>query len=243
MSLSPPQIPPNQSAPNQSATQLDLLLQYGMLKRVARTGWTRHPKLTWREDFPPTRPTGAGSAEDLTLALDKNFNHVESVSEHSGRVALITSLLLSTPHPTSSSDDDDDVSDFSGGVVLLNTEGIELGKAMTMSLIHDLAEVYVSDLPPSSISGVSKIDKERLEEEAMRRICGQGGEEWGEVWKEYEEGETKCARLVKDVDLLEMYIQGYEYEIMNEDVELGEFFEGEFSGGGRKGGYWYGHVF
>ena len=102
-----------------------------------------------------------------------------------------------------------------------------------MSLIHDLAEVYVSDLPPSSISGVSKIDKERLEEEAMRRICGQGKKEWGEVWKEYEEGETKCARLVKDVDLLEMYIQGYEYEIMNEEVELGEFFEGERLWGGE----------
>jgi len=110
------------------------------------------------------------------------------------------------------------------------------GRAVRMSLVHDLAESLVGDITPTEFSGVSKADKSRLESAAMRRIVdaltaahrtpivsASGataasssavdiGTEVFHLWEEYESGATATARYVKLIDKIEMYLQAHEYE-------------------------------
>lgn len=70
-----------------------------------------------------------------------------------------------------------------------------------------------------SYAGVSKEDKHSQEKAAMERLeaqlgaaHGMVGNELRELWCEYEEGKTKEASLVKQLDKLEMLLQAAEYE-------------------------------
>ena len=79
-------------------------------------------------------------------------------------------------------------------------------KAVRMALIHDLAEAEVGDITPHS--GVSRAKKAKLEEAAIRRL---GDGRILALWKEYEEGETPEAILVRQADVLERVVQAGEY--------------------------------
>lgn len=85
-------------------------------------------------------------------------------------------------------------------------------KILHMALIHDLGEVYAGDITPAD--GVSLEEKQRLERKAVRRIFDKlpGGEEYLELWEEYEAGITHEARLVRQFDRLEMVLQALVYE-------------------------------
>jgi len=48
--------------------------------------------------------------------------------------------------------------------------------------------------------------------------------EIGELWREYESGETEEARLLKDIDKIEMVLQALEYEDAQPGVDLTEFY-------------------
>ena len=63
---------------------------------------------------------------------------------------------------------------------------------------------------------------------ALTAACGAVGDEVRALWEEYEAGETKEAKLVKDADKLEMVMQASEYESIGDAGEGGkleEFFE------------------
>ncbi len=49
-------------------------------------------------------------------------------------------------------------------------------------------------------------------------------EEIKELWNEYEDGETNEAKLLKDIDKLEMILQALEYEEREKHLDLSEFF-------------------
>jgi len=73
----------------------------------------------------------------------------------------------------------------------------------------------VGDITPHC--GVSDEEKHRLELETMEYISATlgpllGGEAILELWKEYEEGTTEEAKLLKDLDKIEMILQAQEYE-------------------------------
>ena len=63
--------------------------------------------------------------------------------------------------------------------------------------------------------------------------------EIGELWREYESGETEEARLLKDIDKIEMVLQALEYEDAQPGVDLTEFYAavaGLRTETGRRGG-------
>jgi putative hydrolase of HD superfamily len=112
----------------------------------------------------------------------------ESVADHSFRVGLAAMILSD----------------------LLKLDTL---KAVRIALIHDLAESYIGDLTPEQVNG--GLDKSSMEEEAMLRILKDLPEQiqqiYLEAWREWVEGESSEARLVREVDAFEMALQAEEY--------------------------------
>ncbi len=84
-----------------------------------------------------------------------------------------------------------------------------------MSIIHDLAEAVVGDIPPSA--KMLKEEKHTLEKNGMLQLMSflgdtESANEIYELWMEYENATTPEALFVKDVDKFEMILQAFEYE-------------------------------
>jgi putative hydrolase of HD superfamily len=132
----------------------------------------------------------------------------ESVADHSWRVATLSLLLFG------------------------RDDNIDANKCIQMALVHDLAECIVGDIAPDD--NVSKADKEQMEHDAMEKIALTLGQSCPnnearqrvlDLFQEYEQRETKEAKAVKDLDLLDMIIQADEYE-QAFGLDLSEFFLG-----------------
>ncbi|XP_067274034.1 HD domain-containing protein 2 [Pseudorasbora parva] len=121
-------------------------------------------------------------------------------------------------------------------MMALTIQDISVNKdrCMKMALVHDLAECIVGDIAPAD--NVSKAEKHRREKEAMVHITGLLDDglkrEIYNLWEEYENQSTPEAKLVKELDQLEMIIQAHEYEeLEGKPGRLQEFFtstEGRF---------------
>ncbi|WP_455538977.1 HD domain-containing protein [Terrisporobacter sp.] len=109
----------------------------------------------------------------------------ESTAEHSWRLAVLLMVL------------EDDFKD------------IDINKAIKMSLVHDLGELYDGDI--SAKLQNDNDNKAEMEEKAMRRMLTILPESLGKniynLWKEYNECSTKEAKLVKAMDKFETIIQ------------------------------------
>lgn len=137
---------------------------------------------------------------------------IESVADHSWRIALMSWVASTLPA----------------------SSGVDTNKCLRMALVHDLAEAQVGDITPHC--GVSDSDKHQQELSAITQMTNllgslpqQGsspvGEEILDLWKEYEEGTSMEAKLVKDMDKLEMILQAMEYE---SDGKNGKSLDGFF---------------
>lgn len=101
--------------------------------------------------------------------------------------------------------------------------GIELdldsSKIVRMCLIHDLAESQIGDKMPEEKS--SEADHRIEEDQVMRKILGSLPEKIQSVlisdWQELFKSKTKEAKLVWQMDKLEMYFQSQDYEKMGYD--------------------------
>ncbi|KAJ1358365.1 hypothetical protein KIN20_016781 [Parelaphostrongylus tenuis] len=67
--------------------------------------------------------------------------------------------------------------------------GLDVVRTVTMSLVHDLAEAIVGDITP--YCSISTEEKYERENEAIHKIAAYVpvaavGEQWVELWKEYE---------------------------------------------------------
>uniref|UniRef100_A0A0K0DB92 5'-deoxynucleotidase HDDC2 n=1 Tax=Angiostrongylus cantonensis TaxID=6313 RepID=A0A0K0DB92_ANGCA len=109
-------------------------------------------------------------------------------------------------------------------------EGLDVGRTVTMSLVHDLAEAIVGDITPyCSVSTEEKHDLENKACTAIHKIAAYVpvaavGEQWIEQWKEYEAQETLEAKVVKHLDKFDMVAQAFEYE-RKYGLDLEQFFE------------------
>jgi putative hydrolases of HD superfamily len=85
-------------------------------------------------------------------------------------------------------------------------------KALRIALVHDLGETYVGDLIPADAIAVQ--EKHRRELAAIQRVLGKlaKGQEYLALWEEYEAGQSDEARLVRELDRLEMAFQALVYE-------------------------------
>jgi putative hydrolase of HD superfamily len=115
------------------------------------------------------------------------LSHPESVADHSYRTALMA-------------------------MVISDSRGLDTERALRLALLHDLPEAIVGDAMPEERSGKHKTDveTEALEEmlkdvpQAVRRL-------YRGVWSDFVEGKSEEARLVRQLDKLEMAIQAREY--------------------------------
>jgi putative hydrolase of HD superfamily len=132
----------------------------------------------------------------------------ESVADHSFGTALLA-LLLAGREPFADVDRD---------------------RAIRMALIHELCEVYAGDITP--VDGISAEEKHRLERDSLLRVLaglpgsltdqtadgpgpdgpGKGdGAELLALWDDFEAGASPEARLIRQLDRLEMGIQAAIY--------------------------------
>ena len=90
--------------------------------------------------------------------------------------------------------------------------GVDRDKALRMALAHELGEIYTGDIIPSD--RVPPEEKQRLEREALLSVVGKlpFGQEYVDLWEEFEAGDSPEARLVRQLDRLEMALQALVYE-------------------------------
>jgi len=114
----------------------------------------------------------------------------ESVAEHSFGVSILAMVLSSKLH--------------------LNET-----KLIKMALIHDLAESVVGDKIVERGSKVVASQSKKFEKEkkAMEKICSnlEKGDEYYKLWIEFENQSSKEAKMLKQLDKLEMAVQALEY--------------------------------
>lgn len=94
--------------------------------------------------------------------------------------------------------------------------GIDREKAVTMALVHDLAEARTGDIPTRAEEGrttVSDAEKEAAEREALTDMLDPFEKcDVPSLWEEYEARDAPTARFVKDMDLIDNCLQALKYE-------------------------------
>ncbi len=142
----------------------------------------------------------AGRLKDLRRSgwVDHGVDQPESVADHSFGVAFMAMVL---------------------GDLL----GLDTPKLMRMSLLHDLGEVLVGDLTPAMNPPPS--GKRAAERAALRQILSgiENGRAYIDLWEEYERGVSPEARLLKNIDKLEMALQAAAYAKRHPEKDLTQF--------------------
>ena len=100
---------------------------------------------------------------------------------------------------------------------------LDVEKALSMALIHELAEAELGDVTPRDNIDAEK--KREMEEQAMMQILSEIDPkgELLELWRDFEYQRTPEGQLVKELDRIEMALQALEYERETE-IDLDEFF-------------------
>jgi putative hydrolase of HD superfamily len=134
----------------------------------------------------------------------RDVQRPESVADHSYRMAMMTQLLHTEP-------------------------GIDASRCVQIALVHDLAEALVGDITP--FDNIPPDEKHRREREALETIVQslRGHPSAALIqaaYLEYEAAATPEARMVKDLDKLDMVLQALEYERQQPAVDLAGFFDG-----------------
>lgn len=93
------------------------------------------------------------------------------------------------------------------------TAPLDVERVLALALLHDLAEAVLTDLPKRSAQVLGAEAKHRAEEQIVQDLLGAlpGGERYVALWREYDGATTPEARLVKDLDKLEMVLQAWRY--------------------------------
>lgn len=136
----------------------------------------------------------------------------ESVADHSLGVALLALALAETVNAEWKAE----------GL----QRGLDIGRVITIAVVHDLAESLLTDLPKRSTQLLGKEVKHAAEAEAMRAILLplHNGEVYVRLWEEYNSAASPEGRLVRDADKLEMMHQALMYERAG-NRSLQEFWE------------------
>ena len=134
--------------------------------------------------------------------VNTGIKNPESVADHSYRLAVLCMVL--------------------GDQLKLNTE-----KLVRMALIDDLAESLTGDLVVER--GNKRVgDKDKkfeLEQKAITEIFQniENGQQYIELWQEAQEGKSREAQILTQLDKLEMAFQALEYEDQVDPKKLDEF--------------------
>lgn len=123
--------------------------------------------------------------------------------------------------------DAESVADHTCGVALcvlfasLERKDIDVKKALTMALIHDLAESIVGDITP--YDRITRKEKTRREAVAFKKLVFSLSKkvqsELLKLWKEFEEGKSPEAQLVREADTFDRIVQARKYQEKGHDVK------------------------
>lgn len=91
-------------------------------------------------------------------------------------------------------------------------EGLDLGRALAMALLHDVGEVRMGDLPMTTSKYFEPGAKAAAEGRAMSELMSPFGGAPDELLAELQARETAEARLVKDCDKLQLMLKVAHYE-------------------------------
>jgi len=129
--------------------------------------------------------------------LLRNVPQVESVADHSYSMAVMTLALA-------------DALNASGALA----EPLDAGRALTISVLHDLAESRLTDLPGPAMRFLDPQAKSQAESAAIAEILRSlpSAEAFQALWHEFEDATSPEGRLVCDTDKLEMMVQCLRYE-------------------------------
>ncbi|MCS7141642.1 MAG: HD domain-containing protein [Candidatus Nitrosocaldus sp.] len=126
--------------------------------------------------------------------------HAESVADHSYTLALMA-------------------------MVMADVKGLDACKAMRFALLHDLAEALTGDYMPEEMDGERK---RAMEHDAMLKMLAPLPEHvrgmYSRLWDEYRNCSSDEARLVHELDKLEMVLQARCYEEMGYRGTLDRFY-------------------
>ena len=111
----------------------------------------------------------------------------ESVADHSFRTAFLCMLYA-------------------------DMEALDTLKLLRMALIHDIPEAIIGDLMPSQKTAETKKNEETAIQQILSLLPEEQRENYLAVWSEYQEGKTKEAKAVRQLEKIEMALQAKEYE-------------------------------
>jgi putative hydrolase of HD superfamily len=125
----------------------------------------------------------------------------ETVAEHSFAVAVLAMWLAQAYFP-----------------------GLDQCKVLKMALLHDLGEIYAGDIIPAD--KIEPQAKHCRETDSIHRLLDKlpEGAVFLELWEEFEKGASPEARLVRQVDRLEMGLQAGVYRLQGAP-EMQEFLD------------------
>lgn len=108
----------------------------------------------------------------------------ETVAEHSFNVAFLSYIVAEEYFPQMDSQ-----------------------RAMMLGLFHEVGEIYIGDITPTD--GITKEEKMKIEAKAVHKVLEKlpKSEKYIKIWEEYEHQTSKEAKLVKQMDRLEMCMQ------------------------------------
>src|ERR1035437_6300191 len=138
----------------------------------------------------------------LKKGRDVPERYCESVADHSFGMAVLAIFVCEMYFPT-----------------------LDTLKVVMMCLLHELGEIVNGD-PPSTEDKVLKAEKHQRERQAITDILSDipNGEKYVSLWDEFEEGKIPEARLVKQLDKLEMGLQSKIYTLQHGN-DLQEFID------------------
>jgi putative hydrolase of HD superfamily len=117
--------------------------------------------------------------------LKARVKHPESVAEHTYGVAILAMLLA-------------------------DERGLDAEKCMKMALLHDLSEVITGDMMPGENSN-KRVEEDRAARKLLKKLPHNISKRYLEIWNEFKSGKSKEAKLVHEIDKLEMVIQASRY--------------------------------
>jgi putative hydrolase of HD superfamily len=125
--------------------------------------------------------------------------NVESVAEHTFGTAFVALAL--TEALAAGPDDEQGMS-------------FDLEQVLIMALLHDLAEVRLTDLPVSAMRLIPPEAKSQAEAAALTDLLAPlpAAGRLAALWQGFEDSSSPEGRLVRDADKLEMMIQCLRYE-------------------------------
>jgi putative hydrolase of HD superfamily len=142
--------------------------------------------------------TGILKQTERTGWVEVGVYQPESVADHTFRTAFLCMLYA-------------------------DMEDLDPLKLLRMALIHDLPEAILGDLTPKQKNAKTKENEETAISHILRLLPKKQKENYLAVWKEYQEGETREAQAVRQLEKIEMALQAKEYEKLGAPKSLERF--------------------